>query len=81
MSKWYAFNVEVWKRVLVEVQDDEDMTRAEEIAYEEHLLGKEGSITPAYPEALAADILTSEKRHADDIMHIPASERGLVQWL
>lgn len=68
MSKWFEVNVTSWKRVLVEVEDDETAEDAVDIAVNEHLIGKEGEASANSDEPLDGEKLASARRHADEVM-------------
>jgi hypothetical protein len=67
MSKWYQVDVEIWKRVVVEVEDHETDAEATDAAYECFLAGKDGQIGGAV-ELSDPAALDAAKRHADETL-------------
>lgn len=68
MSKWFEVNVSIWKRILVEVEDDETAEDAVDIAVNEHLIGKDGEASANSDEPLEGAKLDSARRHADEVL-------------
>lgn len=70
MSKWFEVNVSIWKRVLVEVEDDETAEDAVDVAVGEILLGNDGEASANTDEPLDGAKLASARRHADEVFSL-----------
>lgn len=68
MSKWFEVNVQIWKRVLVEVEDDETAEDAVDVAASEFLVGKDGQAEANSEASLEGEALARARRHADEVL-------------
>lgn len=66
MSKWFQVNVEIWKRVLIEVEDNETAEDAVDVAVANELGGKDGQALANSGTPLTGADLERAKRHADE---------------
>jgi hypothetical protein len=70
MSKWFEVNVSIWKRVLVEVEDNEGTEEATDAASQEFLCGEDGEVSTVSDEPLEGEKLETARRHADEILSL-----------
>lgn len=70
MSKWFEVNVQIWKRVLVEVEDNESAEDAVDVAAGEVLCGQDGQAEATDGAALEGADLARAKRHADEVISL-----------
>jgi hypothetical protein len=68
MSKWFECRLEIWKTVLVEVNDDETSDDASQAAFQEFMGGFDGEVSGVIE--IGADQLASHRRHADEILSL-----------
>jgi hypothetical protein len=70
MSKWFEVSVQVWKRVLVEVEDSESAEDALDVASQEFLCGHDGEASTVSDEPLTELKLETARRHADEVLSL-----------
>lgn len=74
MSKWFSIKVTAVKVVLVEVEDDDSEAEdtAMNLAFNEAFGLSDGVVEASSEGEVTADRLEGHKRHADQVLPIPA---------
>lgn len=78
MSKWYSIDIVARTTVLVEVEDNEGESEAQEAALEE-AFGMADDKETEETRLIQPKLLECEKRHADEILYLPKSILGEAQ--